>query len=254
MHSQPFDIRLRQTGGHAQPLVVLALGPHVDDLEIGCGATLLLLKRYYNAVVHVRVFSEHYTEPSPVDRVKEGVAAAGLMAYDSFRLYSYTDTDFPTDWRKIQHDIRDLRREIAPSLVLSSSATDTHQDHKTIARAAIREFRYGESIWFYEINQFGSPHRFTPNLYIDVGVPSRSDNAAFLADVAGGSPSVEDTLAHEKVHILQSVMTTQSAKPLLQADVLMAIMTLRAKQASPWLRYVEAFAGNTVLYTPMPLR
>lgn len=228
-------------------MTVLALGPHVDDLEIGCGATLLLLKRYFGAQVHVRVLSQHYTEPVGLSRVKEGEAAAARMGYDSFSFLKHTDTEFPLTWREIQRDIKQLRSEVEPSLVLCPNATDVHQDHATVAVAVAREFRYGETVWTYEIRQFGSTHAFIPNLYVDVGLPSRSRDASFLAAAEGPGSEVRDTLAHEKVEILLDTMATQRDKPLLRREVLTSIMTLRAMQAGPQFEYAEAFSSRMIL-------
>src|SRR5215218_7711591 len=99
------------------PLRVLALGPHVDDVEVGCGATLLLLKRYADAEVHVRVFSDHFAVPVRVERAAEGVAAAAQMGYDSYGSFEFEDTNFPSRWREIQARIAHLRHTVAPELV-----------------------------------------------------------------------------------------------------------------------------------------
>lgn len=240
--------------GVARRPVVLALGPHVDDLEIGCGATLLLLKRYYDAQVHVRVFTSHYTQPVTLDREKEGEFAARLMSYDSFEYFTFEDTRFPDSWAQVQRCVAALKLEYEPTLVLAPNISDTHQDHVVVAQAVSREFRHGENVWSYEISQFGVEPRFAPNLYVDVGLPSRSTNAEYLKwlEMSAEIPdlfSSGDTLAHEKIWVLREAMTTQSHKPLLQPHVLFSIMTLRAKQASASMLFAEAFRTRSVLYT-----
>jgi LmbE family N-acetylglucosaminyl deacetylase len=237
-----------------RPLRVLALGPHVDDVEIGCGATMLRLLRYHNAEVHVRVFSDHYAVPRRQDRTVEGERAAARMGYTSFDCFHYIDTEFPQQARDIQRRVAGLRDEIAPDLILSPCDSDTHQDHVALAEAVHREFRAGESIWCYEINQFGTSYDFAPDLYVDVTLPSRSDDEAFLSKVTDkgslGILALEDCLAHEKIDVLRSTMRTQSDKPLLQPEVLASIMRVRGMHASRGIRYAEAFRTRTVLNAP----
>ena len=241
-----------ETGNGVRPLRVLAIGPHVDDVEIGCGATLLRLLRYHEAEVHVRVFSDHYSVPRHQDRAQEGTRAAERMGYASFECYHYVDTEFPQHGRDIQTRLAGLREELGPDLVLGPSDEDTHQDHVTLARAIQREFRYGESFWAYEISQFGTDYSFLPNLYVDVSLPSRSPDLTFQEHVARGDRVggvvLEDCLAHEKIDVLQSTMITQISKPLLQAETLASIMRVRGMHASREVRYAEAFRARTVLH------
>jgi len=264
-----FDIRRLEDGDDEdRPLRVLALGPHVDDVEIGCGATLLRLKRYHRAQVDVRVFSDHYAVPQHQDRSLEGRAAAELMGYDSLGFFQMRDTEFPAMARDLQERVAGLRDQLEPDLVLSPNARDTHQDHVALAQAIAREFRYGESIWCYEINQFGTDYHFRPNLYLDVGLPSLSTLDGFVECAAKREPLghenfmsgdatdgpigavlCEDTLAHEKIYILRKTMVTQAAKPLLKPEILSAIMVLRGMQASRRTRFAEAFDARTIVHS-----
>lgn len=248
------DIRLPARPGESaiRPLRVLALGPHVDDVEIGCGATLLRLVRYHDAEIHVRVFSDHYAVPERQERTLEGMRAAERMGYESFQIFQYEDTNFPADARQIQKRIAGLRESLAPDLILSPSDRDTHQDHRALALAVQREFRYGESIWCYEINQFGANPSFEPNLYINVSLPSRSDDDQFLEEAARGAQigplMLENTLAHEKIWILDATMISQHGKPLLRPDISSAIMLMRGMQSSRDVRFAEAFHARTVVH------
>jgi LmbE family N-acetylglucosaminyl deacetylase len=248
------DLRVpRQAGERAtRPLRVLALGPHVDDVEIGCGATLLRLARYHAAEVHVRVFSDHYAVPQRQDRTAEGELAARRMGYASFAIFQHEDTNFPAEARQIQKRVAGLRESLAPDLVLSPSDGDTHQDHTTLAQAVQREFRYGESIWCYEINQFGTDPSFQPNLYVNVSLPSHSQDRGFLDRAASaarlGALTLENTLAHEKIDILGATMVSQLGKPLLDPEISSAIMLLRGMQASRGIRFAEAFQTRTIVH------
>jgi LmbE family N-acetylglucosaminyl deacetylase len=248
------DLRVPRRPGErvTRPLRVLALGPHVDDVEIGCGATLLRLARYHGAEIHVRVFSDHYAVPQRQDRAAEGELAARRMGYASFAIFQHEDTNFPAEARQIQKRVAGLRENLTPDLVLSPSEGDTHQDHTTLAEAAQREFRYGESIWCYEINQFGADAGFRPNLYVNVGLPSRSHDRRFLdraaSDARLGALRLENTLAHEKMEILDATMVSQRGKPLLDPEIASATMLMRGMQASRGIRFAEAFQTRTIVH------
>jgi LmbE family N-acetylglucosaminyl deacetylase len=238
-----------------RPLRVLAVGAHVDDVEIGCGATILRLLRYHDAEVHVRVFADHDPAPDHRLRAAEAKHAAARMGYTSFGQFHFADTGFPAQMPQLQSRLSALREELAPDLILGPSDIDPHQDHVALAEAVAREFRDGESIWSYEIQQPGRSPEFAPDLYVDVALPSRSRNHDFLgrvraAQTGGAAILLEDSLAHEKIDVLQSTMLTQVEKPLLQPDVLASIMRLRGMHAGRSVRYAEAFRTRTVFHAP----
>ncbi|MBN8785260.1 MAG: PIG-L family deacetylase, partial [Terrimonas ferruginea] len=147
---------------------VLALGPHIDDIEIGCGGTLLRLTQECSAEVHTAIFSDHYEFPNHLNRQSEAASAERLFGYTSQTILRHKDTAFPVAIEDIQKEMRELRESVTPTLVLAPNPHDTHQDHRVVAEAARREFRYGEILWHYEVNQFGTENRFQPNIFVDL--------------------------------------------------------------------------------------
>ena len=73
---------------------VLALGPHVSDIEIGCGGTLLRFKEEFDATIHTAIFSNHRRYPSHIDRVKEAEVARDLFRYDEQVIFQHEDKRF----------------------------------------------------------------------------------------------------------------------------------------------------------------
>ncbi len=137
------------------PKTVLALSPHTDDIELGCGATLARLKRA-GADIHVAVFSfceQSVPEGFPEDILRQEFAAAMDVlgvATDRRREFDYPVRNFGDHRQPILQDMIDIRNEIRPDLVFAPSSSDTHQDHAVIATEAQRAFKSG-SLLGYEL-------------------------------------------------------------------------------------------------------
>lgn len=227
----------------AQP-TVLVLGAHADDIELGCGATLLYLKRNCSARIICRVFTPFiYVKGKRRDRLEEMKRAAKMLNVE-FDCFTYEDRDLPNQWHSVQREIASLREKYKPDLILVPSLQDTHQDHIVVAQGALREFRHGQALWHYEIKQYGQD-RFDPNVFINVSTPSGSRSQAYgqFRKRHGGV----DTLAHLKTYILQECMKSQALRPEFNTELLLGIMRLRGIQSSPYVEYAEAFEARVLI-------
>lgn len=225
-------------------LVILALGPHADDIELGCGATLLYLKKQFKATIHYVVFCDHFTKPHFVTRKQETEESSKMIGSKTFTCLGFEDGDFPNQWKVIQERIANLRDHHKPNLIFVPRLDDNHQDHVIVAEAAKREFRHGQALWHYEIKQFGQD-QFQPNIFIDVsGQPGRHDKEyeQFLKNTNG-----KNTFAHRKVFILRKCMISQIKKPFFHPELLLGTMRFRGMQVSPQVAYAEAFKGRTLI-------
>jgi LmbE family N-acetylglucosaminyl deacetylase len=128
------------------PRAVLALAPHTDDIELGCGATLARVKRA-GADIDVAVFSfceESVPEGFRKDILHEEFAASmDVLGVPNERRHGF---DFPVrnfgDHRQaILQTLIDLRKRVCPDLVVAPASSDNHQDHAVIAREAQRAFK-----------------------------------------------------------------------------------------------------------------
>jgi LmbE family N-acetylglucosaminyl deacetylase len=222
-------------------LSVLALGPHADDIELGCGATLVYLKRRLAARIHYVVFSDHFVKPVFLKRRNEITKSAKMLKSDTFACWAFDDTKFPDQWREIQARIETLEAMYRPDLIFAPRLDDNHQDHVVVAEAAARELRKGQALWHYEIKQFGQDE-FRPNIFIDVGgatTSAASRYRKFLRDIKG-----KDTFAHYKVFILRDCMKSQLDKPFLNPELLLGTMKFRGMQVCPQVEYAEAFQAR----------
>ena len=200
--------------GHAEPLRVVCLGAHADDIEIGAGGTLLrlLAERPRTEVTHV-VFS------GSADRAAEARAAADALLADAARadvhLLSHRDGFFPFEASDIKAFAREALEPVRPHLVLAHRRDDAHQDHRVIADLAWQTFR-GAVIAAYEIPKWdGDLDR--PNAYVRL------------------DPAVLD----RKLAILDTHFPSQATKGWYDAETFRGLARLRGVEAGA--RYAEAF-------------
>lgn len=149
--------------------IALYLGAHPDDVEIGCGGTIV--KNISEEQPVVIAFSPCNTntgldvkygeiEQEFYDSMKTfGVERFKVLEFENTKLYSRSDD--------IRHYVEKSRREIAPDVVYIPSIDDLHQDHSTLALESLRAFRRGtEEVRCYEA---GSTLRgFNPNIFVDI--------------------------------------------------------------------------------------
>jgi LmbE family N-acetylglucosaminyl deacetylase len=154
-------LRLSLPGG---PLHLLCLGAHPDDIEIGCGGTVLrLLEEHPGSAVDWVVFSGEGERR----REAEASAADFLAAAGARRVvvHRFRDGFFPWEGAAIKERFEALKAEVAPSLVLTHWKGDAHQDHRMVAELAWNTWR-DHLILEYEVpkmeGDLGNPALFVP--------------------------------------------------------------------------------------------
>lgn len=148
---------------------ILAIGAHPDDIEIGCGG---FLTKCINSGINVSTAIMSKCDNTIQDceigeREKEYKNATRYLGVNNALIFNLRDKEFPENRIKIMEILTELQEEISPDLVLIPYLNDPHQDHSTVAHAAIRTFRRNESILQYEILRHGS-YTFTPSLFVDI--------------------------------------------------------------------------------------
>ena len=125
---------------------VLALSPHVDDAEFGCGGTLAKLIELGHHV-HVAAFS--LCEQSVPRHLPQDVLATELARATEVlgieptyvRTFRYAVRTFPENRQGILDDLIGLKQALHPDVVILPAAADTHQDHATLAVEGFRAFK-----------------------------------------------------------------------------------------------------------------
>lgn len=201
---------------------VLCLGAHADDIEIGCGGTLLRMIEANPAVeVHWHVFSAK----GPRRREARASAAEFLRGVRRKRVvvHSFRESYFPEEWARIKDQFEQIRPAFEPDLVLTHWREDRHQDHRVLSDLAWNTFRQ-HLILEYEIPKYdGDLGR--PNLLV----------------------ALDDATVDRKLGILLKQFPSQRGRHWFTEDTLRAILRLRGIESGPRTRYAEGFHGRKLV-------
>ncbi len=195
---------------------VLCLGAHADDIEIGCGGTVLrLASRYPDADFHWVVFS------ATGIRKREAESSAGRFLRDTgsrtIEVRSFRDGFFPYVGAEIKDLFEDLKTRVEPDLIFTHYGSDLHQDHRLLSELTWNTFR-DHLILEYEIPKY------------DGGL---------------GSPNVFVRLTAEesrrKIDLLLTEFPSQAGKKWFDEATFDAIMRLRGVESNAPSGYSEGY-------------
>jgi len=200
---------------------VLCLGAHSDDIEIGCGGTILrLVAENPGVTVHWVVFS------SDDARAAEATASAQRFlsgaADANVEIHRFRDGFLPYDGAKVKAYFEELKRRIDPDLIFTHHGDDLHQDHRLVNELTWNTFR-NHLILHYEIPKYdGDLGR--PNLYVHL----------------------EPARVEEKVRILMECFPSQSDKAWFSEDLFLGLMRMRGMESNAPTGHAEGFFARKV--------
>ncbi|MBU4217089.1 PIG-L family deacetylase [Candidatus Parcubacteria bacterium] len=142
---------------------ILAIGPHPDDIELGCFGTLAKYHANGSKIGFV-VLSFGGAKSKENKRKKEAIASAKLLSAKTYfgELPDTKISDGVTTISIIEKAINDFK----PTLVIVNSTNDTHQDHRNASRAAISAARFVPAVLFYQTPS--STRDFNPKFFVDI--------------------------------------------------------------------------------------
>src|SRR5262245_25194246 len=147
------------------PLKILCLGSHCDDIEIGCGGTLLKLiqSRRGNILVQWVIFSS--TAEREDEAKRSAQAFLRRIKQKSVVIQHFEDSFFPYNGGEIKKCVQELSRAFCPDVIFTHYRNDLHQDHRLISELTWNAFR-DHCILEYEIPKYdgdlGTPNVFVP--------------------------------------------------------------------------------------------
>lgn len=140
---------------------VLAIGPHPDDIEIGCGGTLLKLSKKFN--IHLLILTKGGIGGG--SRVEEQEKSAEILGVEKIWWGKYKDTEIPYSKELIDF-FEDVIKKVDPVILFINYYRDTHQDHRATANNLQSATRYKRNVLFYEVP---TSIEFNPTMYMDIG-------------------------------------------------------------------------------------
>ena len=140
---------------------VLALSPHTDDIELGCGGYLTKLHEQGHEIVCI-VFSDCFNIwdlPLKEECFKSLSLITGKVEILHFPVRKF-------DRQLVLDNMIIYKENFNPDLVLIPSQHDTHQDHKVVYEEGVRAFNRDCNLLSYELSW--NCRGFKPNFYVDL--------------------------------------------------------------------------------------
>jgi LmbE family N-acetylglucosaminyl deacetylase len=195
---------------------VLCLGAHSDDIEIGCGGTVLrMIERSKTIEFYWLVLS------SNPRRAKEAESSANAFLRRARKktvvVKSFRDGFLPYLGPPVKECFEELKKVFAPDVIFTHCRHDLHQDHRLVCELTWNTFR-DHFILEYEVPKYDADLH-SPNFFVPLS----------------------DAQACRKVNSLMRHFTTQQNKRWFSEELFYGLMRLRATEVASPTRYSEAF-------------
>jgi LmbE family N-acetylglucosaminyl deacetylase len=192
------------------------LGSHSDDIEIGCGGTILrLVERYPLCSFYWVVFSAVGVRKAEAQRGAESFVGSRRPVQTLFK-------EFPDGFMQfvgsdVKASFEELKKIVSPDLIFTHNRKDAHQDHRLISELTWNTFR-NHFILEYEIPKYdgdmGQPNVFVP---------------------------LESEMCATKARYLMDSFQSQHAKSWFEESTFLSLMRLRGMECNAPSGYAEAF-------------
>jgi len=195
---------------------VLCLGAHSDDIEIGCGGTILrLLAENPNLTIFWVVLS------ATGKRADEAVSGANSFLESAPKkeivIQGFRDSYFPYVGGEIKEYLHEFASGISPDLILTHRGNDAHQDHRLVSELTWCVFRNG-LILEYEVPKYEADLT-QPNFFVPL----------------------EESIANKKMEFLANCFKTQKAKRWFCKETFGSLMRIRGNECNSASGLAEAF-------------
>jgi LmbE family N-acetylglucosaminyl deacetylase len=142
---------------------ILAIGAHPDDIEFGCGGTLIKYARQGHEPF-LLVMTDGSGGGDGSLRQREQEASARVLRASRLFWGGYPDTALPLDRSLIQR-VERVIQELRPDFIFVHAPDDTHQDHRHLATCTVTATRYTRNVLFYE---GPTTQNFSPSVFVDI--------------------------------------------------------------------------------------
>lgn len=145
--------------------IVLAVGAHPDDIELGTAGFLLKLKDS-GAKVYGLTLTSGEVGGDPARRRDEAERALGFVGLDGYEILDLPDTRLGEKIPVLRAAIEERIKRVGATLVLTHAAVDVHGDHRAVHEATREAARAVPTVLCYE--DVSTPQTFEPNFFVDV--------------------------------------------------------------------------------------
>jgi len=203
-------------------LKILCLGAHGDDIEIGCGGTILrLLSENTGVEVHWVVFSSGGPRAGEArTSAKKFLAGAGKR---TIVLKSFEDGFFPYKGGALKEFFERLKTRVSPDLIFTHYRQDLHQDHRLVSELTWNTFR-DHLILEYEVVKYDG----------DLGSPN------VFVHLTG-------SLCRQKVDHLMKSFKSQQSRDWFSPEVFLAVLRIRGVESRAPEKYAEGFYAKKLV-------
>jgi LmbE family N-acetylglucosaminyl deacetylase len=205
------------------PHQILCLGAHSDDIEIGCGGTLLkLIDLYPDLHIHWVVMGA-----SGAREQEASNSAFSFLEHVSEKkiiIHGFRDGFFPYHGAEIKECFEELKFAIDPDLILTHYRNDRHQDHRLISDLTWNTFR-DHLIWEYEIPKYDGDLG-SPNLFVQLS----------------------EEICRKKVENLFAHFGSQTHKGWFTEDTFFSMLRIRGLESNSPSKYAEGFYCRKMVF------
>ncbi|MHA1452066.1 MAG: PIG-L deacetylase family protein [Promethearchaeota archaeon] len=195
-------------------LKILCLGAHPDDIEIGCGGTILKITEEYQTDISWIVLSGN--EKRKIEAITSAEKFLSKTKSRTIDVKSFQESYFPYNSSEVKCYVNSLKR-ISPDIIFTHTRHDLHQDHRLICELTWNTFR-DHLILEYEIPKYDGDLK-TPNYYTHL---SRN-------------------ICENKINYIVSSHISQKEKQWFDEETFWGIMRIRGLESASPTKYAEAF-------------
>lgn len=207
-----------------QPLSILCLGAHCDDIEIGCGGTIMKLLQGQRAatVTWVTFCSNAQRKIEAEESAREVLAR---VAEKHIQVHSFRDGFMPWSGDEVKETFEGLKAQISPDLIFTHYRDDLHQDHRLVSDLTWNTFR-DHLILEYEIPKYDG----------DLGRP------AFFVPL-------DESVCRKKIDMILEGYPSQRSKSWFTADLFWSLLRIRGMEAQSPSHFAEAFHCRKLVFS-----
>lgn len=201
---------------------ILCIGAHSDDIEIGCGGTLLhLLQESKPVEIYWIVFCSN-----PAREIEARKSAEWYLrraAKKTVIVKSFRDGFLPYNGAEVKDCFEELKRTFKPDLIFTHTRHDLHQDHRLLCELSWNTFR-SHMILEYEIPKYDADLR-SPNLFVPLS----------------------KSICKQKTDALMRFFGTQRNKHWFSPDLFYSLLRLRGIECDSPTQFAEGFYSRKLL-------